>query len=375
MLPTNAVLFTSRAPVGYVAIARNPICTNQGFKSFVLEDGLSPDYVYYYLQHAKPFALELSSGTTFPEISGKNAARIPIPVTATAEQIRISETLDELFSDLDVGVAALERARDRLKRYRASVLKVAVEGALTTDWRVAHPNVEPGSELLKRILAERRQRWQEEQLRKFAEKGKAPPKNWRSKYKEPVVPDTAHLPPLPDGWRWASLGQCFVVRVGATPSRSVAEYWNGDLPWVASGEVQFGPIVATREQITAEGLANSSTQINPRGSVILNMIGEGKTRGKAGVLEIDACNNQNCSAIWVSQTPISPKYIYYWLVYQYEETRQLGSGNNQPAMNKSVVENILFPVPPVAEQEAVVELVDDKLSIIDHLESDLDAIK
>ena len=72
-----------------------------------------------------------------------------------------------------------------------------------------------------------------------------------------------------------------------------------------------------------------------------------------------------------SQTQISPKYVFYWLIQQYEETRQLGSGNNQPAMNKSIVEGILFPIPPVAEQEAIVEIVDDKLLIIDHLEADI----
>ena len=217
-----------------------------------------------------------------------------------------------------------------------------MEGALTADWRAAHPNVEPASNLLKHILAERRRRWEEDQLRKFREKGKAPPRNWRAKYKEPVARDAADLPPLPKGWCWTTFGRCFEVRVGATPSRSVAEYWNGDIPWTASGEVQFGPIVATREKITDAGLANSSTHLNPTGSVILNMIGEGKTRGKAGILKIDACNNQNCAAIWVSQTPILPRYIYHWLVYRYEETRKLGSGNNQPAMNKSIVEVLRF---------------------------------
>ena len=98
----------------------------------------------------------------------------------------------------------LTRVREKLKLYRASVLKAAVEGTLTAEWRAQHPKVEPASELLKRILAERRRRWEEEQLRKFKEKGQEPPKNWKAKYKEPVAPDTANLPPLPEGWCWAT---------------------------------------------------------------------------------------------------------------------------------------------------------------------------
>ena len=90
-------------------------------------------------------------------------------------------------------------------------------------------------------------------------------------------------------------------------------------------------------------------------------------------LEIAACNNQNCAAIWVSETPISTQFVYSWLLFRYEQTRQLGSGNNQPAMNKSIVEQIEFPLPPLAEQETIVAAAEGQLSVIDHLEADLDA--
>src|SRR5690606_35514368 len=75
LMPEGTVLFSSRAPIGYVAIARNPVSTNQGFKSFVPHDGVDPEYLYYYLKRAKELALKLASGTTFPEISGKNAKK------------------------------------------------------------------------------------------------------------------------------------------------------------------------------------------------------------------------------------------------------------------------------------------------------------
>ena len=118
-----------------------------------------------------------------------------MPVAPLDEQRRIVAKIEELFSDLDAGVAALERAKANLKRYRAAVLKAAVEGKLTEQWRADHPNTEPASKLLARILTERRQKWESAQLAKFAAAGKEPPKNWREKYVEPTPPDTTELSP------------------------------------------------------------------------------------------------------------------------------------------------------------------------------------
>lgn len=353
VLPKGAVLFSSRAPIGYTAIASCALATNQGFKSFVPEHDLSAEYIYYWLSSAKEHAEALASGTTFLEISGAKAALIPFPVAPAAEQTRIVAKLEELLSDLDAGVAELKAAQKKLAQYRQSLLKAAVEGALTADWRTHHAPTESGTQLLERILTERRARWQARQLTKFEAQGKTPPKDWQAKYPEPVAPDTTGLPELPQGWVWTSLGQCFHVAVGATPSRKEPSYWGGDVPWVSSGEVRFTRIKSTKEMITEAGLNNSSTQINPVGSVLLGMIGEGKTRGQVAILDVEAANNQNCAAIWVSETEIASEYVYCWLWSQYEETRRGSSGNNQPALNKSIVERIVFPLPPLDEIEAI----------------------
>jgi type I restriction enzyme S subunit len=98
-----------------------------------------------------------------------------------SEQRRIVAAADELVSDLDAGVSALERARTNLKRYRAAILRAAVTGELTAEWRAVHPNVEPATTLLDIILAERRRKWEEDQLSKFAAANKTPPKGWRGK--------------------------------------------------------------------------------------------------------------------------------------------------------------------------------------------------
>ncbi|MXX74528.1 MAG: hypothetical protein F4210_07050 [Holophagales bacterium] len=207
LLPTGTVLFSSRAPIGYVAIAATPMATNQGFKSFVPPSGIDPSFLYYYLRSAKGLALSAASGTTFKELSKRRAALLVFPLAPVPEQHRIVARVDALFAGLNDGIAALERSETNLERYRASVLKAAVEGRLTERWRSENPPDQTGEQLLRRILDERRKRWEEEQLAAFAAKGRKPPRNWKTSYKEPLAADTADLPSLPEGWCWATMDQ------------------------------------------------------------------------------------------------------------------------------------------------------------------------
>ncbi len=153
------------------------------------------------------YASANSAGVNLPRISAKRLAEYRFRLAPRPEQHRIVAKIESLFARLDEGVAALKRAEANLERYRASVLKAAVEGRLTEQWRRENPPTETGEDLLRRILAERRRRWEAEQLAKFEAKGRKPPKNWRAKYKEPVAPDTSGLPGIPEGWCWATVEQ------------------------------------------------------------------------------------------------------------------------------------------------------------------------
>lgn len=119
----------------------------------------------------------------------------------------------------------LKRAKSKLTQHRQSLLKAAVEGALTAEWRKHNKPGETGAQLLERILKERRTRWEEQQLAKFKRQGKAPPKDWKSKYREPSKPDVTGLPALPEGWAWASVEQLGYVQLGRqrSPSKMTGE--------------------------------------------------------------------------------------------------------------------------------------------------------
>jgi type I restriction enzyme S subunit len=324
--------------------------------------GVDPHYVYHFVSSGR-YRSEAAHHMT----GAVGQKRVPlafleqslIPLPELSEQQRIVAEIEKQLSRLDEAVAGLTRVKANLKRYKAAILKAAVEGRLVpTEADLAHRegrSYETGTQLLQRIIETRRCQWQ-----------------GKGKYKEPVAPDTADLAELPEGWAWSSLGRCFRVAVGATPSRKEPSYWNGEIPWVSSGEVQFGRISQTAESITEQGLANASTQLNPAGSVLIGMIGQGRTRGQVALLDIAAANNQNCAAIWVSETPIPQLYVFYWLMGRYEETRGEGSGNNQQALNKSLVETIPLPLPPLAEQHRIVTEVDRLLSIASEAEAEVD---
>ena len=168
--------------------------------------------------------------------------KVPIPLPPLPEQHRIVAKIEELFTKLDAGKEELLQAKARLKRYRQSVLKVAMEGKLTKDWRKKPGNeIEPASVLLDRILKERREQWEEEQLAKYKEQGKTPPKNWRNKYKEPPGPDTSKLPDLPDGWIWVTIEQLsYKVQYGSSSKCTADE--NG-IPVFRMGNILDGKLI------------------------------------------------------------------------------------------------------------------------------------
>jgi type I restriction enzyme S subunit len=138
VMPAGAVLFSSRAPIGYCVIARNTICTNQGFKSLVLHDGYVPEFIRYYLLSAKDYAESLASGTTFKELSGSRMADLEIPVTSTTAQNRIVAKLDGLFARSKATCREIDRLLRLMERYRQAIITAAFDGKLTTEWRRIH---------------------------------------------------------------------------------------------------------------------------------------------------------------------------------------------------------------------------------------------
>lgn len=288
-----------------------------------------------------------------------------IPIAPPQEQQRIVEKLDELLSDLEAATAALERARANLKRYRAAVLKAAVEGRLTEKWRAAHPDVEPASKLLERILAERRRKWEEAQVKKYADKGQLLPKGWKDKYSPPAEPDVAKLPELPRDWCWMTLDQLADIGTGATPLRNEQRYWReGSIAWVTSAAVNDPYVHEASELVSPAALAETNLCVYPKHTLILAMYGEGKTRGKVSELLIEATTNQALAALVFEGTSSTCRqYVKTYLAKSYEDMRRIAAGGVQPNLNLGLIREMCIPIPPLSEQVEIVAMVDRLLSV------------
>lgn len=299
-----------------------------------------PKYIFYRMQVIQ------FDHSTHKRYWIQQYSKIKVKIPPLPEQERIVARIEELFSELDKAVETLNTTKQQLAVYRQAVLKEAFEGKLSKQWRNTN-NSSPYNDLLSI--------YRKDQC-----------------FKDTSGDENEIELKLPSTWVKTRIGEVFTVEVGATPKRSVSEYWNGDINWVSSGEVQFNTISQTKEKITHKGLTNSSSNLNPAGTVMLAMIGEGKTRGQAAILNVEAAHNQNTAAILVSQTPCSSKYLYYFLLLNYENTRRIGSGNNQKALNKERVRAIRFPFTSFREQKIIVEEIERRLSVCDQIEKTIE---
>lgn len=168
---------------------------------------------------------------------------------------------------------------------------------------------------------------------------------------------------LPDGWVWTNIGSVAHTTSGGTPSRKKSDYFQGDIPWVKSGELNDGIIYEVEEFITREALNNSSAKIFPAGTSLVALYGA--TVGKTGILGIDAATNQAVCAIFPIENFFTAKYMTYWLFFQRRNLVAQSVGGAQPNINQHIIRSLAFPLPPTNEQICIVEAIETLFSRID----------
>lgn len=259
---------------------------------------LSASYFGFFFQTSsyRKSVSELSSGSNINNLKTGDLASQRFALPPRAEQTRIVAKLEELISDLDAGVAELKTAQKKLAQYRQSLLKAAVEGALTAQWRAQHSATETGAQLLERILKERRARWETKQLAKFKEQGKVPPKDWQNKYPEPVQPDTTDLPELPLGWVWASLDMLGEIASGVAKGSKVGVGIEvREVPYLRVANVQRGFLdLSEVKTILATERDIADLTLQP-GDILFNEGGDRDKLGRGWVWrdEVANCIHQN----------------------------------------------------------------------------------
>jgi type I restriction enzyme S subunit len=253
-----------------------------------------------------------------------------------------------------------------LKRYRASVLKAAVEGNLVpTEAELAKKEkreYEPASVLLERILKERRHRWEQSELAKMKAKGEVPKNDkWRDKYEEPATPDTSELPELPEGWCWTTIdavSECLdhrripinkaerMQRPGSIPYYGA----NGQVGWI--DDYLFDePLVLVVEDETFIGRTQPFSYL---------------IRGKSWV--------NNHAHVLRTISGLDVQFFNCLLAY-YPFIPLTTGTTGRKKLTKHVLLGAVVVLPPLAEQNRIVEKIEDALSIDEHLEKTLDRAK
>ena len=159
---------------------------------------------------------------------------------------------------------------------------------------------------------------------------------------------------IPEGWKVGRLGDFCKCLLGGTPSRSKEEYWNGDVNWINSGEINKFRILEASEKITELGLSKSATKLLPKKTTVLAITGA--TLGQVSLLEIDTCANQSVIGV-LENTEIPYEYIYPFIKDRIEMLIQHQTGGAQQHINKDNVESLIFLLPAKNVLENYISLV------------------
>lgn len=180
---------------------------------------------------------------------------------------------------------------------------------------------------------------------------------------------------LPNGWKKVKLGDVAKVTSGGTPLRTQSEYWNGNIPWVKTAQIQNGHISKDQvdEYITELGVKESSAKIVPKGTLLMAMYGQGKTRGQVAILDIDATINQACAAFHLKEDEVSTQYLFQFFLFNYENIRNLSNDGGQKNLSAEIIKKIPLDLPPIEEQKKIAATLSLWDSAIEKMEKLIDA--
>lgn len=296
VLPPNSVLFSSRAPIGHVAINTTPMATNQGFKSFVPKRlRLDPKYLYFWLRANRPYLESLGNGATFKEVSKAIVARIEIPLPPLREQRRIAAILDKA---------------DALRAKRRAAIAKLDDLTRSMFWDM-----------------------------------------FGGKLDAPAVGTHADRTNVPNGCTWVLLTDVARLATGHTPDRERVDYWNGEIPWISLTDIRSldGAVAtSTLQNVTKLGIENSSAVVLPKGTVCLSRtasIGFVTVMGREMATSQDFMN-------WVCGPSIDPTYLMWALISSRSGLLALAPGSTHHTIYMRVVEQFRILLPSIGVQRA-----------------------
>ena len=315
ILPKGSVLFSSRAPIGYVAIAANDMCTNQGFKSVIPNEETDSEFLYYILKYNKDYIASQGSGTTFAEVSGKTMKDIEVVVPKEKEDQR---RIASILSSLDRKIELNNKINADLEEMAQAIFK---------NWFVDFEPFKDG---------------------KFVD---------------------SELGMIPDGWKVGRLDEIADVVGGSTPSKAKPEYYTQKgIAWLTPKDLSNHPAVYTSRgeiDITEEGYNSTSTKLMPKGTILFT------SRAPIGYISIaqnDICTNQGFKSLVPKKAGTC--FLYCFLKYVTPEIENKSTGSTFKEASGALMKSLQVIMPEQKVFEDFEEIVCPLFARIESLEKE-----
>jgi len=377
LLPANSVVFSSRAPIGYVGISGVPLATNQGFKSCIPFIPETAEFIYYYLMFIGAEMNRRATGTTFKEVSGKQFAATPIPVPSLSVQKRIVEEIQKFLAIVTHTEEKIYRQTQLANSARKATLEAISTAQSQKDFQIAWKRIEenwkviadtPESiESLKTLILDLAVRGD---LVRMVYSDFVENIEWSTAELKLDDSKLWNLPTLHEekkhGWNRIPLAKLGFWGSGGTPTSTRKDYYqNGTIPWAVIGDLNNGIMTRTEASITENALAESSSKLVPKGAILIAMYGA--SIGKTAITGIDCCTNQAIAHCIVDTKLVSKDYFFIVAKSLKRHLIQEGKGAAQPNISQSVLKHLIIDLPPLAEQALIVERVEALMQICDRL--------
>ena len=295
------ILLSVRAPVGAMNLADKPLCIGRGL-SAITATGVEATFLWHALRRRVSGLLRVSQGSTFAAVNKADLCALEIPLPTVAEQRKIAAIL----SSVDDAIEKTQAVIDQVQVVKRGLMQ----------------------ELLTRGLPGRHTRFKQTEIGE-----------------------------IPTEWTAAAISDCASIGNGTTPSKKRGDYWDGGtISWLPTGKVNDRIISAADTCVTERAVSETSLRLLPMGTLLIAMIGQGKTRGKTAYLDIEACVNQNFAYV-IPYPQISSWFLFYVLEHQYDELRNSGRGSNQDALNCRIIRGFRVPLPSPDEQIKIAEIL------------------
>jgi type I restriction enzyme S subunit len=344
--------------------------------------GIAPDWIGLFLSQEsvrRVARLRMKGSAGQLRVPSGFFEQLAIPVAPSEEQRRISDRVAELLSDLDAGIAALERVKRNLVRYRAAVLHAAVTGQLTASWRERNgPPSETGQQLLERILIERRRIWEERTLAKYKADGKQPPKGWKERFRSPVAakphPVSVQLPPS-----WVSTSVDSLIWDSGYGTSVRCDYESDGapvlrIPNIARGELDLADIKHATESL---GLGDQSEFLGLSDILVCRTNGSIRLIGKAAVVTHAFSHPTYFASYLIRLRAVDldlARYLHLAITSHYGRAfieANAASSAGQHNVSMTTLQQMSVPLPPTDEIGAILECCSERLSQIEALEAEV----